>query len=192
MGLAASFMLDYNELYEYLRKEKYSEPLQAFPKTFISDVAAFLNTKRAQLGGVHDLFSDDVLKAKKQFENAVSIFRELMRVRKKKILNLVFVASETGIMKRDFTTLLNFEQELFERLVLAVGDSEKELQKLLSGAPVIAQDHKMVLVTAPVSAFVDMTGGSVGPFEKGVLVNLDSQIADLLITEGKAVVVDSA
>jgi DNA replication initiation complex subunit (GINS family) len=185
-------MLDYNELYEYLRKEKYSEPLQALPKTFISDVSAFLNTKRAQLGGLHDLFSEEVLKAKKQFENAVSIFRELMRVRKRKILNLVFVASETGIMKRDFTTLLNFEQDLFEKLVSAVGDSEKELQRLLNGSPVMVQDHKMVLVTTPVAAFVDMSGGSVGPFEKGVLVNLDAQIADLLIAEGKATVVDSA
>jgi hypothetical protein len=43
-----------------------------------------------------------------------------------------------------------------------------------------------------VAAFVDMSGGSVGPFEKGVLVNLDAQIADLLIAEGKATVVDSA
>ena len=185
-------MLDYNELYEYLRKEKYSEPIQALPKTFISDIAAFLQLKRGQLGGLNDLFSEDVLKAKKQFENAVSIFRELMRVRKRKILNLVFVASETGIMKRDFTTLLNFEQELFERIVAAVGDSEKALQQLISGSQAPTQDHKMVLVTTPVAAFVDMAGSAVGPFEKGVLVNLDAQIADLLVSEGKASVVDSS
>ena len=49
-------MLDYNELYEYLRKEKYSEPLQALPKTFVSDVAAFLQLQRGQLGGLNDLF----------------------------------------------------------------------------------------------------------------------------------------
>ncbi|HLC54245.1 MAG TPA: hypothetical protein VJK07_01310 [Candidatus Nanoarchaeia archaeon] len=185
-------MLDYNELYEYLRKEKYSEPLQSLPKTFISDVAAFLQVQRTQLGGLNDLFSDDVLKAKKQFENAVSIFRELMRARKRKILNLVFVASEAGIMKRDFTTLLNFEQDMFERLVLAVGDSEKELQRSLSGSHAPTQEHKMVLVTAPVAAFVDMTGLDIGPFEKGALVNLDVQIADMLISEGKAAVIDSS
>src|SRR3989344_1508051 len=111
-------MIDYNELYDYSRKEKYSEQLLPLPKTFILDVAEFFNVRKKSLAASNELFSDEVLKEKKQFENAISLFRELLRLRKRKILNLVFVASETGIMKRDFTTMLAFEQDLFERLVL--------------------------------------------------------------------------
>mgnify|MGYP001569818603 FL=1 len=94
--------MDYNELYEYLRKEKFSDQLQVLPKNFVDDVSNYLKEKRNQIGDGKDLFSDEMLKLKKQYENAVGIFKEIILRRKKKILNLVFVASETGIMKIDF------------------------------------------------------------------------------------------
>lgn len=183
-------MLDYNELYEYLRKEKYGEQLTALPKTFISEVSSFLKEKRAGLVASPDIFADDILKAKKQFENALAIFRELVRIRKRKILNLVFVASETGIMKRDFSTLLDFEQELFENLVTAVDGSDKALQQSLSGSPTPEKNNKMVLMSQSISEFVDMSGSLIGPFEKGALVNLDKRVADILLSEGKAIPVE--
>jgi len=183
-------MLDYTELYDYLRKEKYSDQLQQLPKNFIPDLAEFLHEKKTSVMADNDMFSEDLVKAKKQFENTISIFRELLRIRKRKILNLVFVASETGIMKRDFGTMLQFEQDLFERLVLAVDDADKQLQQLLSGTSSAVSGHKMVIVAQPITEFVDMSGGVVGPFEKGALVNLDTKIADILIADGKAVIVD--
>jgi DNA replication initiation complex subunit (GINS family) len=186
-------MLDYNELYEYVRKEKYGEQLQPLSKQFITDVAEFFNLRRKQMAHSSELFSEEALREKKQFENSLAIFRELIRIRKKKILNLVFVASETGIMKRDFTTMLTFEQELFERLVSAIGDADKALQNSLHGSSqTVAPQQKMIIVTSPIAEFVDMSGSPVGPFDKGVLVNLDAKIADILISEGKAAFVDNA
>lgn len=177
--------MDYAELYEFLRKEKYAESLQMLPKSFADDFSAFLRERRSLLSNSSDIFSDDVLKSKKQFENAVSLFKELMRIRKRKILNLVFVASETGIMKRDFSTMLAFEQALFERLVLAVEDADKDLQQTLSGGRTVVMDHKLVLVHQPIAEFVDMTGSIVGPFQAGSLVNLDAKVADILLAEQK-------
>ncbi len=177
--------MDYAELYEFLRKEKYAEALQALPKLFVDDFSTFLRERRALLSNSPDLFSEDILKSKKQFENAISLFKELMRIRKRKILNLVFVASETGIMKRDFTTLLSFEQPLFERLVLAVEDADKDLQQALHGTRAILADHKMVIVQQPIAEFVDMGGSTIGPFEVGALVNLDARVADILIADQK-------
>src|SRR3989344_2743518 len=151
--------MDYNELYEFLRKEKYADPLQALAPSFVEDVSAFLRERRANLADNSDLFSEETLKSKKQFENAISLFRELMRIRKRKILNLVFVASETGIMKRDFSTLLSFEHALFERLVSAVDDADKEMHKVLNGGHIIAASgNTMVLVQQHISAFVDTVG----------------------------------
>jgi DNA replication initiation complex subunit (GINS family) len=39
-------MITYNELYEALRKERYSEQLQPIPKSFVKDVALYLKDKR--------------------------------------------------------------------------------------------------------------------------------------------------
>jgi DNA replication initiation complex subunit (GINS family) len=184
-------MMGYDELYEYLRKEKYGEQLQPLPKNFISDVSTFLKGQQTQLNNNPDLFSDDLLKAKKQFENSISLFREVIRIRKKKILDLVFVASETGIMKRDFSTLLSFEQELFESLVSTVDKAGKDVQGLLNGDSEKKSLHKMIIVSQEIGEFVDHSGAVIGPFEKGVLVNLDAPIAEILVSEGKANYIDA-
>lgn len=177
--------MDYAGLYELLRKEKYADSLQTLPPSFIEEVSTFLRDRRASLSTSTDLFSEDSLKSKKQFENSVSLFKELMRIRKRKILNLVFVASETGIMKRDFSTLLLFEKSLFERLVVAVEDADKDLQQSLHGTRAANPDNKMVLVTQPIAEFMDMAGLVIGPFQAGSLVNLDAKVADILLSEQK-------
>ncbi len=183
-------MLDYSELYEYLRKEKYGDQLQALPKEFISEVGELLKEKRPSSSSEGDFFSEEALKAKKNFENSISLFKELMRLRKRKILNLVFIASETGIMKRDFGTMLPFEQELFEQLVVGIERADKGLQQELNGKQEVKREHTMVITSQQINAFVDMQGNSIGPFDKGTLVNLDAKIAAILVSEGKASQVD--
>ena len=126
-------MLTYEEIYDIVRKEKYNEQLQLLPKNFVSEVSGFLQEKKAEASKEGDFFADNISKAKKQLENAIALFKELMLRRKKKLLNLVFVAAETGIMKRDFENMLEFEKEIFEKLVKAVEDGDKELARLLNG-----------------------------------------------------------
>ena len=113
-----------------------------------------------------------------------------MRIRKKKLLNLAFAASETGIMKRDFGSLLGFEQELFEKIVSAVGEGEKILQSKLNNTKEKSSEDKMIMVSQPIGEFIDLSGGVVGPFDKGMLINLNSKVADILVSEGKANFVD--
>lgn len=184
-------MLDYNDLYENLRKEKYSEQLQSLPKDFISQFSSFMAETRKKFSDVGvDDFGEEILKEKKQYENAMAIYKELMLRRKKKILNLVFVAAETGIMKRDFTDMLSFEQDMFERLVMAVDDADKSLNEEMNGKP-LETKNKMIMVKEDIEQFVGMAGETIGPFKKGNLVNLDSQVADILVSDGKAMFVDS-
>ncbi len=185
-------MLDYAELYEILRKEKYSEQLQKIPKDFVGQVGEYFGEKKKEfelVGG--DMFSDSVLRAKKQFENSKGIFKELMLRRKKKILNLVFVAAETGIMKRDFSNMLEFEKELFEELVSAVEKEEKNMNDLMNGVKEVeSSGNKMIVLNEDVEQVVDMTGNVVGPFKKGDLANLDLGVAEILVSGGKASFVD--
>ena len=183
-------MFSYNDLYEYLRKEKYSEQLQALPKDFVLQFSEYMVNTRKSFSNVSiNELDEDFLKAKKQYENAMAIFKELMLRRKKKILNLVFIAAETGIMKRDFADMLSFERDMFERLVLTVDDADKSLNELLNGKPAETK-NKMIIVKEDIEQFVDMSGEIIGPFKKGNLVNLDSKVAEILVSGGKAMFVD--
>ena len=184
--------MDYEALHELLRKEKYSEQLQPIQKNLILEVAKYFEAMRKEVGG-EDIFSGGALAEKKQLENAISIFRELMLRRKKKILNLVFVASETGIMKRDFGNMLKFEQELFENLVSSVDSADKELNALLknNGKKTDEVPTKMLVIfDQDVEAFVDMDGDSVGPFKTGMISNLKHGVGEILVNDGRAREID--
>lgn len=184
-------MISYNDLYEVLRKEKYSETLQQLNKNFVSEYAEYLNSVREMSSKEGDLFMDSVDRSKKQFENSISIFKELMLRRKKKLLNLVFVAAETGIMKRDYDNMLSFEKDIFERLVKAVEDGDKVLSKLLAGKSAKESvKNRMIMFNQDVDQFVDMSGNVIGPFTSGELANLSNEVSEILVSSGKASFVD--
>jgi len=184
-------MLGYNELYEVLRKEKYSENLQPLSKKFIQDFAEYLKEHRnSDLN--NNLFSGQDLKLKKQLENSLSLFRELMLKRKKKILNLAFVATETGIMKRDFENMLQIEQETFDKIVGAFEEMDSYITNRLRGQENNLDENKMVLFTKDTEQFVDHGGRALGPFKSGELANLDNGVASILVAGGKANFVDES
>ncbi|MEM4259142.1 MAG: hypothetical protein QXS38_00035 [Candidatus Pacearchaeota archaeon] len=184
-------MLTYNDLYEILRKEKFNENLQALPKNFLSDVSEYLNEKREQSSMEGNLFVDSVAKTKKQLENSIAIFKELMLRRKKKLSNLVFVAAETGIMKRDYENMLPFERELFEKMVKCFEESDKEISNVFAQKRTDEmKKYKMVLFNQDVEQFIDLFGNSAGPFTAGELANLEKEVADILVSGGKASFVD--
>lgn len=182
-------MLTYNDLYESVRKEKYSEQLQPLPKNFVNQFSEYLKEKRKQIVN-DDEFSAEAIRERKQLENALALFKELMLRRKKKILNLVFVAAETGILKKDFTDMLVFEQELFEELVRAVDTGDKKMNETLNGKTSNNHGNKMILANERIEEFVDMSGNVIGPFAKGELVNIDDKVAEILVADGKAMHVD--
>src|SRR3989344_2554934 len=138
-------MITYNELYDALRKERYSEQLQPIPKNFIKDVSAYLKDKKEIADRKDDDFSDTITKTKKQFENSIAIFKELMLRRKKKILELAFVATETGISKRDFENMLAVEKESFEGIMKAMEKSDKKIAEILKGADEEKKRNKMIV-----------------------------------------------
>jgi DNA replication initiation complex subunit (GINS family) len=184
-------MITYNDLYEYLRKERYSEQLQILPKAFMDDVRAYFEDKKKAAGQEDNIFSDSVIKTKKQLENAVGLFKELMLRRRKKLLNLAFVAAETGISKRDFENMLDFEKELFDGIVKGMEDSEKSIASLLNGQKNGDIKNKMVLFKLDTEEFLGMTGEMVGPFKKGDLANLPIEIVNILESAGKVESIES-
>jgi DNA replication initiation complex subunit (GINS family) len=184
-------MISYNDLYELVRKEKFGEGLQIMPKNFVEDFSSYIATTKEQSSQDDGLFADSVAKLKKQFENSLALFKELMLRRKKKLLNLVFVAAETGIMKRDYENMLPFEREMFDKFVRAFEEGDRELLRQVYGRrESIADLNRLIIFTQQIEQFVDHNGGLVGPYNSGQLANLDAKVAELFVNSGKARYVD--
>jgi len=172
-------MITFSDIYEAMRKEKYSEQLQKLPKKFLSETSEYFREKKEFLNKEDDLFSDMAIKNKKKLENALSSFKDLIRIRKKKILNLGFIASEVGISKKDFENLLGFEKDLFEGIVKGLEKAEKNLTGDMSGVQKVESKHRLVRFLEEVPEFLDFEGNEVGPFRKGEIANLESEIVGI-------------
>jgi DNA replication initiation complex subunit (GINS family) len=177
-------MITYNDIYEASRKERYSDQLQPLPKNFITEVSDYLKEKKEIASKDNDVFSDVIIKTKKQLENAITLFKELILRRKKKILNLVLIAAETGISKQDFDNMLAFEKLLFDDLMKAIDISEKKLGDLLNGEK-DEKKNELIVFKENVEEFMGLNGEKMGPFEKGQIANLPREIVKILVESGK-------
>ena len=182
-------MITYNEIYEASRKERYSEQLQKLPKKFIDDVAVYLREKKAMASKDDNVLSDVIIKTQKQLENAITLFKELMLRRRKKILNLILIAAETGISKQDFENMLSFEKELFDDLMKGINISEKKLTESLNGEKSKPREYESVVFKKDVAEFLGLDGEKMGGYEKGQIANLPPEIAKILVDDGKADVI---
>lgn len=189
-------MITYQEIYDILRKEKYNEFLQKLPKNFLEGVATYLNEKKEILsreqGNSEGLFSDTLRMTRKQLDNALSIIKEIIAIRERKVLNLAFTAAETGVSKKDTENLLKHEKELFELVVRKLEQSQKEVNQKLSGKQEEKKDLKNLLIRFKenVPAFLDADGNELGPFKAEDLANLPQEISKILINDGKAVIIE--
>ena len=183
-------MITYTDIYEAARKERYSEQLQSLGKNFVEEVAEYLRDKKEIASKEDDIFSDAIAKTKKQLENAVTLFNELMLRRRKKILSLVLIAAETGISKQDFENMLNFERGLFEEMMKCMDYTDKKLKEILNGKKQIEDKNELIIFRTGVEEFMDLEGGKLGPFEKGQMANISKDIAKILIDDGMADVVE--
>ncbi len=184
-------MLTFSDIYEAMRKEKYGENLQILPKTFLREAAEYFDEKKKFLNKEDDLFSDIAIKNKKKLDNAVSSFRDLLRIRKKKILNLAFIASQVGISKKDFENLLGFEKDLFEELVKSLERAEKnQLGEMSGGGKDKECRHRLVRFLTDVDEFLNVEGDEVGPFVRGEVANLECEIVDMLKGDSKVEIIN--
>ena len=178
-------MITYNDIYEAARKERYSEQLQPIAKNFIKEIGNYLKEKK-EISQKDDDFSDVIIKTKKQLENAVTLFKELMLRRRKKILNLVLIAAETGISKKDFDNMLVIEKDLFEELMKCIDASDKKMNENLNEKNNLEEKNMLIIFKENVDELMGLEGNPIGPFEKGQIVNIQKEIAQILIDDGKA------
>jgi len=182
-------MITFNDIYDASRTERYSEKLQPLSENFISDVAEYLKEKREMSLKEGDVFSDVINKTKKQVENATTLFKELMNRRRKKILGLILIASETGISKKDFDNMLDFEKELFEDLMKSMSAFGNKIGNVLNGKK--GEENKendllKIKFKEDVEEFVNLDGNVIGPFSRGQSADIIEAVARILIDGGRA------
>jgi len=177
-------MITYKEIYDFARHERYSKELQKLPLNFIIDVATYLREKKDIALKESKDFSDVITNTKKQFENASTLFKELIRKRREKILQLVHIAFETGVSKKDFDNMLDFEKELFDELMKSVENSDKKISEMVNNKN--SNGGEMITFKESVGEFLDLNGDKMGGFEKGETVIIPKEIAKILIDDGKA------
>jgi DNA replication initiation complex subunit (GINS family) len=183
-------MIAFSDIYEAMRKEKYSEKIQQLPRKFLTDVYEYLNEKRAFIEKDKDHFSDVHLRNKKKLENSLASFRDLLRLRKKKILSLAFVAAEVGISKKDFEHLLSFEKDLFEELVRSLEKAEENMNADMMGAAQSERKHRLVRFLEDVPEFIGFEGNSIGPFQKGIIANIEQEIVEILEQDNRVEIIE--
>lgn len=179
-------MITYNDIYEAARKERYTEQLQPLAKNFVREYSEYLKEKKQTIEKNSEDNSGDDLKAKKQIENAQTLFNELIVRRRKKILNLVLIASETGISKQDFENMLSIEKDLFEDLIGSMKKGETKLKEQLEGKSQEVEKNEMIVFKESIGEFMSPEGEKMGPYEKGQIVNIPKEVAKILLDGGKA------
>jgi DNA replication initiation complex subunit (GINS family) len=178
-------MITYNDIYEASKNERYSDQLQKIDESFIEDVKTYLREKKEIAAKEDNVFSDVILKSKKQLENAITLFKEFMLRRRKKILKLVLIAAETGISKQDFENMFDFEQTLFEEIMKNIEVSDKEFAYILSGKLNDGEAKEKIRFVEDVGELMDFEGSNIGPFKKGDEAEISREIVKILIGEGK-------
>src|SRR3989338_6124953 len=128
-------MITYNDIYEAVRKER-NEELQTLPKDFLEEVANYLREKKDFSSKNADDFSEETTKVKKQLENARTLFKELILRRRKKIMTLLLIATET------------------ESQIIGLLSGKKDIEEKIS-----------VLFKEDTGEFMDLNGEMLGPFK---------------------------
>ncbi|MBU2523230.1 MAG: hypothetical protein KKE23_02990 [Nanoarchaeota archaeon] len=180
-------MITYPEIYELLRKEKYSEQIQPLPKTFSKDLAEYFEDKRKIASKTDETFNDAIVKTKKQLENAITVLREFVTRRQKKIINVAVVAAKTGMSKKDSENMLNSEKRLFDAIIKELEIEEKSLNDIISGVSKEKDlKNKLVRFIQDTDEFSDLEGNKLGPFKAGDIANIPKEVAEILIANEKA------
>ena len=179
-------MITYQEIYDLLRKEKYSDSLVKLPSNLFNEVGLYLKEKKTLVEKKDNLFSETIKSTRKQLDNAISIIKELISIREKKVLNLAFMAAMTGINKKDTTNLLKHEEDLFETVTKKLEQNQEKIKETFEGRDA-EQDNlnRLVRFKKDVLSVLDPSNNKIGPFHEDDVANLPKEIVQILIDDNK-------
>jgi DNA replication factor GINS len=203
--LADGINVTYDTLFEVLLKEKNRAELQKLEADFFSNIADYLKEKKAALSKERlDVFSEEEKeKTEKQIRNIHKILKELYERREKKLLDLAMIKARSSSAAIDTAAMLAEEKRVFDELTnLLSSYRENTLTKVINGQLPQRQKgeaekakpaetekpkaEKVVRFIHEVPKFLGKELEVYGPFNADDTATLPAEIADILITKGRA------
>ncbi len=210
---AKEVVLTYETLYELLRREKSREELQKLDERFFKDLLNYFREKQQAYDDnmiKNDIFSQSERdKLHIQLANIRKILKDLYDIRERKIINMAINKSRTNTHIVDTANLLVQEQAMFDSLhsvlkqyrtgilhrllemrepdilpiVLPLPEETKTQEEI--PAP-LEHGMKKIKITEAVEQFYGEELEQYGPYNAYEEITLPEQLADILISQGKA------
>lgn len=152
---------------------------------------------------LHSQFSIETLKA---YENAKKIIEEISAKREQKIVLKALKdlrsnsIDSSGLSKEEKSFYLKMLSDArdFEQSVILFAEKKQELRKtdlkdeLRPVEKSVSEKLATIKILVSMSKFVAPDGATYGPFEPSQIVNIDKEIADILVRKGAAQKSDGA
>ncbi len=195
--------LPFDELYNLKERERISPDLCKLDSKIFEKALAFMESKKKLLQNIPN--TEDAERTRKMIERSLDTYKDvlksLIRARIQKILKKVLTAIESSPEIIDKTNMLDFEKELFWTLydtlkrymdfLLTHEKGEKEKNKKETENINIKIKNTILLkIMETIEAFVWKNGKIYGPFEKGDIVALKKDLAEILLKSNKAIQLD--
>ena len=203
--------LTYETLYEILRKEKSRDELQKLDPAFLRNILNYLKEKQQSYDDnltKNDIFSQSERdKLHIQIANIKKIMKDLYDIRERKIINMAISKSRTNAHIVDMENLHAQETAMFESIssVLTqyrtgvlhriLEQREPDILPIILPLPQETEQLKdekiQVKFTDKVEQFVGKELELYGPYEANDEATLPNDLAEILITQGKAISLNS-
>ena len=185
--------LNYETLYDILRRERVKPELQRLEKNFYQEVNNYIKEKINVLESQKQKSSifaqKEIEKTEKQLENVKKIIKELYEKRETKITQLALSAAKIKDFQ-DIQELLPEEKILFENLLSSLRDHRnKILNSMIEGKPKVIKmegETKLIRFKQAVPKFIAEDMNEYGPFEEEYVALIPSKVAELLIKNNRA------
>ena len=182
--------ITYETLFDTLRKEKSSDELQDLEDNFYDDVNAYLLDKKSTYKQNKDP------KTKQQIQNSKKLVKEIFERRQKKILLLAFNQGRTNVqlstnhlLKEEayfYQTILQTINKYTELLTKSTTTKGKTLPKQEFKTEEVKTDETKVEFLTNLPKFLGKDLESYGPYQKGDVVTIPNQLAEILVDKQRA------
>jgi DNA replication initiation complex subunit (GINS family) len=212
---AKEVVLTYETLYELWRREKSREELQKLDEGFFKDTLNYLREKQQSYDdnlAKNDIFSQSEReKLHIQLANIRKILRDLYDIRERKIINMAINKSRTNSQIVDTAHLLAQEQAMFESLQSVLSQyragilhrmlelREPDVMPIVLPLPDAPHEEipaplehgmKKIKCLDNIEQFYGEELEQYGPFKADEEITLPEQLADILVSQGKAIEIE--
>ncbi len=170
--------ISFEELRKVHLQEKHSSLLFPLPEEFFNTYLAYIEKFYSKL---KDEFS---MEAAKTYENSRKIFAELVKLRGQKIILKAFKDSKGGGVSSEGLTYQ--EKELYLSMLKLFAEYDSSLSGFKPAPqiepPIEKSTNLELLVDLP--QFVSPSGKTIGPLEKGNVIEVDEATKNILLEQG--------